>query len=401
MNDDDPVRTAFAAGMNILLGSRKLQRLVFFVAASVTLFYLMTVVFPERSDELSPLVFSGIPPTRSLAPGPRKNIKLENVKGFFLQDLAETREDHFNVVATQWEHFQSEINRLNEETRIPRMGVLGYKLLYLFRPSESWHHVGEEFYGKESWDCLWTRQDGNGTAKWIDADLTPGGVEKAKYLHDLWKRFMNRSGMLMPELFLSSPLSRAAETLIHAFNLTYSNPPPPSPVFIEYLRESFGVDTHNSRRSYTELKKKYPLFTFEQDFSEFDRLWTSYRDETDESVLHRSKVFLENLFFRRKETFIAVATHESVIKAILQATGHRPFEVPVGHMIPLVIKGSWIRSYDPYTELERYRPYYKRDRNCTELDPVTDPDAEPEIDDDELDLIIIYDPSKEVILATL
>lgn len=81
-----------------ILGSRRVQRLLFFVAATVTLFYLMTLLFPEKQAEISPLVFSGLPPTKYLAPGRRKNLKLENVKGFFSQDLAETREDNFNVV---------------------------------------------------------------------------------------------------------------------------------------------------------------------------------------------------------------------------------------------------------------------------------------------------------------
>ncbi|KAK6542600.1 hypothetical protein TWF694_006544 [Orbilia ellipsospora] len=285
--------------------------------------------------------------------------------------------------ATQWDHFQIEIERLNQEAMMPRMGILGYKVLYLFRPPESWHHIAASFYGREPWDCLWTRQDGNGTVQWIDAELTPRGVQKAKNLNGLWKKFMGKTPLATPELFLSSPLSRAAETLIHTFNLKNRDPLPPSPIFVENLRESFGVDTHNSRHSYTELKKKYPLFTFEEEFSEFDPLWTSYRDETPESVLHRAKIFLENVFLRRKEVYIAVATHENIIKAILEATGHRPFTVPVGHMIPIVIKGSWFLSrHEPRTEVEKYKTYYKRNRNCTELDPVTDPDAEPEVDDD-------------------
>ncbi|KAF3161275.1 hypothetical protein TWF225_009513 [Orbilia oligospora] len=391
-----------------ILGSRRVQRLLFFVAATVTLFYLMTLLFPEKKDEISPLVFSGRPPTRFLAPGRRKNLRLENVKGFFLQDLSETKEDNFNVFqtrdfgliqqeysiditnrlppnATQWDHFRAEILRLDREKFTKRLGVLGYKVLYLFRPSESWHHRGESYYGKESWDCLWTRQDGNGTAQWIDAELTPTGIEGAKYLHKAWNKHLGNTNLAVPELFLSSPLSRAADTLIHSFNLTFRNPRPPSPVFVEFLRESFGVDTHNSRRSYTTLKKKYPLFEFEEEFSEFDPLWTSYRDETDSSVLHRAKIFLENLFLRRSEMFIAVATHESVIKAILEAIGHRQFSIPVGHMIPVVIKGSWFLTGEPRTEVERYKMFYKKNRNCTELDPVTDPDAEPEVDMDEFD----------------
>ncbi|KAF3924481.1 hypothetical protein ABW21_db0202418 [Orbilia brochopaga] len=417
----------------LALRSRRLRvrRLLFFFAAFLTLYYLISVLFPKRSPGISPLVFSGIPPTRLLAPR-RKNLKLENVKGFFLQDLAETNQTNFNVFhahdfglipqrytsifnrrltadASQWDQFEEEVLRMNAESTAPRLAVRGYKVLYLFRPPQSWHHTGESFYGRESWDCLWTRQDGNGTAKFIDADLTPAGVHNAKYIHSLWTKHLGKTNIATPELFLSSPLSRAAETLTYAFNLTSRTLPPQSPIFVEYLRESFGVDTHNSRRSFTYLKKRFPLFGFEEDFSEFDPLWTSSRDETEESTLHRAKIFLENLFLRRSEVFIAVATHERVIKAILEgqffsfwstlmyekntlivnstnaAIGHRPFEVPIGHMIPVVIKGSWFKSWDIRTESEKYRMYYKKDRNCAVLDPVTDPDAEPELDDDELD----------------
>ncbi|KAK6359861.1 hypothetical protein TWF696_000994 [Orbilia brochopaga] len=391
----------------LVLRSRRLRRLLFFLAVFVTLFYLISALFPKRSPAISQLVFSGRPPTRALAPR-RKNLKLENVKGFFLQDLAETNQTSFNVFhaqdfglipqryssifnskltedASQWDQFEVEVLRMNAESTAPRLAVRGYKVLYLFRPPQSWHHTGESFYGRESWDCLWTRQDGNGTAKFIDADLTPDGVHNAKYINSLWNKHLRKTNIATPELFLSSPLSRAAQTLIYAFNLTSRSPPPPSPIFVEYLRESFGVDTHNSRRSFTYLKKRFPLFEFEEDFSEFDPLWTSNRDETEESTLHRAKIFLENLFLRRTEVFIAVATHERVIKAILEAVGHRPFEVPIGHMIPVVVKGSWFKSYEIRTESEKYRMYYKKDRNCTVLDPITDPDAEPELDDDELD----------------
>ncbi|KAJ6260659.1 hypothetical protein Dda_4886 [Drechslerella dactyloides] len=376
-------------------------------AAFVTLYFLISAIYPRRSDGISELVFSGTPPTRLLA-GRRKNLKLEAVKGFFLQDLAETNQTSFNVFhahdfglipqrysiftggvsedASQWDQFQVEVLRMNAESTVPRLAVRGYKVLYLFRPPQSWHHTGESFYGKESWNCLWTRQDGNGTAKFIDADLTPDGVHSAKYIHSLWNKHLGKTKIAKPELFLSSPLSRAAETLVYAFNLTSRTPPPPSPIFVEFLRESFGVDTHNSRRSFTYLKKRFPLFEFEEEFSEFDPLWTSNRDETEESTLHRAKIFLENLFLRRSEVFVAVATHERIIKAILGAIGHRPFQVPVGHMIPVVIKGSWFKSWETRTEAEKYRMYYKKDRNCTVLDPVTDPDAEPELEDDDLDL---------------
>ncbi|KAF3939649.1 hypothetical protein ABW19_dt0204242 [Dactylella cylindrospora] len=275
---------------------------------------------------------------------------------------------------------------MNREVTAGRLAVRGYKLLYLFRPPEGWHHTAETYYGREPWACQWTRQDGNGTIEWIDAQLTPEGAKAAKYIHTLWTKYLGSTNLAMPQLFLSSPLSRAAETLSLAFNFNPKTTLPTSPIFVEYLRETFGVDTHNSRRSYTYLKKKYPLFEFEDEFSEDDPLWTSNRDEHDESVTHRAKIFLENLFLRREETYVAVGTHEGVIKAILQATGHRPFTVPVGHMIPIILKASWVKNYGPRTEVEKYKTYYKKDRNCTERDPVTDPDAEPDEDFEEYDL---------------
>ncbi|EWC48133.1 hypothetical protein DRE_02712 [Drechslerella stenobrocha 248] len=397
----------------LALRSRRHRRLLSFVAAFAALYYVISVLLQKKPPAISPLVFSGRPPTKLLAPR-RKNLKLESVNGFFLQGLSETNQTAFNVFhaddfglieqeysifnrfspgSSQWDLFQIELARMNQEVTVPRLGVRGYKVLYLFRPPESWHHTGEAFYGKESWDCLWTRQDGNGTAKFIDADLTPNGIHKAKYVHSLWDKRFGESGAAVPELFLSSPLSRAAETLTYTFDLA-STPPPSPPIFVEYLRESFGVDTHNSRRSLTYLKKRFPLFEFEEDFSEFDPLWTSNRDETEESTLHRAKIFLENLFLRRSEAYVAIATHENVIKAILEAIGHRPFAVPVGHMIPVVVKGSWFKSYETRTEMEKVRMHYKRDRNCTILDPVTDPDAEPEEDDDQFEMMHLDTPDR-------
>lgn len=166
-------------------------------------------------------------------------------------------------------------------------------------------------------------------------------------------------------------MSRAAQTLSLAFGLEdealEDQSAAHAPIFVEYLRDRTGVDTHSSRRTASYLRKTFPSFDFEERFSENDVIWKSTKTEHDESIAHRARIFLENLFLRRSEVYIVIAAHEAIIQYILQVVGHRPFLIPNGHFIPLVIKADWIKSRAPKTESEEYTRDYVKDMNCSYL----------------------------------
>lgn len=49
---------------------------------------------------------------------------------------------------TQWERFEYQINKLNEESGPDT----SYRLLFLGRHGEGYHNVAERRYGREAWD---------------------------------------------------------------------------------------------------------------------------------------------------------------------------------------------------------------------------------------------------------
>lgn len=49
---------------------------------------------------------------------------------------------------TQWQRFEREIERLNQES--PESTI--YKLLYIGRHGQGVHNVAEDFYGTQEWD---------------------------------------------------------------------------------------------------------------------------------------------------------------------------------------------------------------------------------------------------------
>ncbi|KAL0639306.1 putative phosphoglycerate mutase pmu1 [Maublancomyces gigas] len=268
-----------------------------------------------------------------------KSVKKTTVVGFFAQDLAETNEttfdyltfreitsnfgllDKFRVPGLEerndrdhapWKKFKEAIEKLNKKS--PKNTA--YKVLYLARHGEGYHNVAESFYGTPLWDCYWSLLDGNGTSRWDDAELTPKGIEEAKKASAAFKDQV-KAKFPLPDIYYSSPLSRAASTLeITWGNITLSGHNAAKPIFKEPLqgfRETIGIHTCDRRNTKTWLHKKYPSFTFEGDFVEVDKLWDPAWREPNEVRNRRASDALNEIFADTSDTFISITAHSGAI----------------------------------------------------------------------------------------
>lgn len=65
-------------------------------------------------------------------------------------------------------------------------------------------------YGKQAWEDVWAKKNGDDTYEWgPDPLLTPLGMKQAQHVHDTWTSFLQLPASLhppLPELVCSSPL---------------------------------------------------------------------------------------------------------------------------------------------------------------------------------------------------
>lgn len=100
-----------------------------------------------------------------------------------------------------------------------------------------------------------------------------------------------------------------------------------------------------------------PLFQFEPGFVENDELWTKDHRELGEEHDVRTRRALSKIMaadgtcksfevhFPRISSVdgalvISVTVHDGVIRSVLRVTGHRPWQMQTGGVIPVLIKAS-------------------------------------------------------------
>ncbi|KAL7268959.1 putative phosphoglycerate mutase pmu1 [Rhizina undulata] len=311
-----------------------------------------------------------------------KSIEKSTVKGFFAQDLPETNDATFDFVASNfglldkfdvpeldnkgldlelrseigergeggvkkapWRRFEKAIRQLNRQA--PKNTV--YKVLYVARHGQGYHNVAESFYGTPQWNCYWSLKDGNETSTWSDAQLTPQGIEEALKANAAWKTQIE-SGIPLPESFYSSPLSRAASTLL--LNWRDITPKPganPTPIFKEKLRETLGIHTCDRRGTKSYLHSTYPIFAFEPGFAETDLLWDPVLRESYDARDARLGQALDEIFASDDATFVSITAHGGAFSSIFNVLGHRGFRVQTGGVVPIVVKVEFLPTEAPTT----------------------------------------------------
>ncbi|MCJ1303628.1 hypothetical protein MMC08_006438 [Hypocenomyce scalaris] len=287
------------------------------------------------------------------------------VTGYFLQDDLETDESAFNYTAvnfglkdrsytsegddpgnklTQWQLFQQEVDRLNHEGGKD----VQYKVLFMGRHGQGVHNVAEDFYGTHAWDCYWSKQDGNGTATWVDAQLTGQGVKQAELANHFWEKEIEEQLIPVPQKYYTSPLTRCLATA----NITFSSLKLPAsrpfvPVVKELLREVNGVHTCDRRSTKSYIHNHYPEYGIEDGFAEKDELWRAGARETDPALDVRLTELLDDVFSHDDSTFISFTSHSGAIGAILRVIGHRKFSLVTGSVIPVLVKAEKVSGTGP------------------------------------------------------
>ncbi|RYP21922.1 hypothetical protein DL765_001998 [Monosporascus sp. GIB2] len=204
------------------------------------------------------------------------------------------------------------------------------------------------YYGTPAWRCYWSKLEGNGTAVWADAKLTPDGVAQALKANAFWASQMKNEGMPAPQSFYTSPLSRCLATA----DLTFSGLQLPAgrpfvPIIKEFLREGVHIYTSARRASAAAIREAYPIFQFEPGFPEgLDPLWNGTFGEDESALRARSKIALDEIFTEDEATWVSITSHSDEITGLLSVLGHRPFGLSTGQIIPVLVKAE--RTYHAY-----------------------------------------------------
>ena len=170
--------------------------------------------------------------------------------------------------------------------------LAGWKLIHFVRHGQGTHNALAAEVGSKAY------QDERVT----DARLTDLGRKQAEKSQDA-------TAQMGVELVCTSPLSRAVETALLAFQDASNR----DVDFIahENLREQIGQNVCDQRRSITELQGDFSSVNFSLLLSEHDKLWTPER-ETKNEVATRGWEFL-HWVMARPEQEIAVVCHSSFL----------------------------------------------------------------------------------------
>ncbi|KAF8138803.1 histidine phosphatase superfamily [Boletus edulis] len=266
------------------------------------------------------------------------------VPGFFVQDLDDAdrsfteqilpRFGLINDRTDRWTTFVSEIEKLNA-TAEP--GVQ-YKVFFLGRHGQGYHNVGEAKHGIRGWH--WAMLNGDGDITWgPDPQLTPLGEQQAQEAHAAWKT-ERLFGIPLPEKLYTSPLTRAIRT----HQVTFGDTPFPSGLKtmileVNNMREHNGVHTCDKRRTRSDIQAAFPEYGFEEGFTENDQLWKANSRETYEDIEVRARCVLDRIFQNDREQFISLTAHGGFINCFLRVCHRRPWILPTGGILPVVVKG--------------------------------------------------------------
>lgn len=273
----------------------------------------------------------------------------ETVVGYFVQDdpgsilpgqqslWLESLPPRFGLIddgPDRWAKFKESIQQLNENAPT----TVQYKVFFLGRHGEGYHNAAITKYGMQAWDDYWSKLNGDGVWTWgPDPALTPKGEGQADEAHAAWQEEL-QFGLALPDKLYCSPLSRAIRTN----QLTFSGllPAGRKTVIVENIREEFGVHTCDKRQTRSYIQRTFPEYIIEDGFTEEDKLWKPDIRETGHHMEGRAKAVLDMVFENDKEHFISITAHAGFIRAFLRVAGHRPWDLPTGGVVPVVIKAS-------------------------------------------------------------
>ncbi|PNH43810.1 hypothetical protein VD0004_g3722 [Verticillium dahliae] len=290
-----------------------------------------------------------------------KSINFTSVPGYFQQDDLATNPTGFDYATTnfglidreyptdkhfdpkgeksQWQRFEAWLSYLNSGCH--KDGSVTYKILFMGRHGEGWHNAAESFYGTPAWNCYWAEQQGNGTAIWADAHLTPAGINEALKANNYFRDRIATQKMPYFESYYASPLARCGQTANYTFaGLDQPADRPFMPLVKEGFREGMTVHTCNWRANKTSIAAEFPFFEFEAGFTELDELWREDENETNAAKDARARAVLDDVFRADAKTWLSITSHSGQITSLLKGLNHRPFRLATGQIIPVLVRAE-------------------------------------------------------------
>jgi len=101
-----------------------------------------------------------------------------------------------------------------------------------------------------------------------------------------------------------------------------------------------SVHTCDKRRTRTYIKQAFPGFDIEEGFTEEDDLWDPQVRETYAEIDARVGGVLDMIFEKDQEQVISITAHGGVFGAVLRVTRQNKLILPIGGVVPMVIKSS-------------------------------------------------------------
>ncbi|KAG2010598.1 hypothetical protein CC2G_013411 [Coprinopsis cinerea AmutBmut pab1-1] len=251
--------------------------------------------------------------------------------------------ERFGLVDDSPDRWTKLFQKLEELNQSAKEGEK-HKVVFCIRHGQGFHNVAEAKYGTEAWDDHWSKLNGDGEIVWgPDPLLTPTGIEQAKDVRKMWEKEIS-AGLGLPSKIYSSPLSRALRTCFITFDglLPVEDSEGESRVLIvEDCREENGVHTCDKRNTRSWIQTQFPTYKFEEGFEEEDRLWSRDVRETKKEVGVRAGRVLDRIFDENPtEVFQAITAHNGFINGVLLTLGRRPYLLPTGGVLPLVLKAT-------------------------------------------------------------
>lgn len=272
----------------------------------------------------------------------------DSVGGFFAQDDPNTDDTQFNYILDfgklkTWKEILDELTRLNEASD----KNTAYKLIFCARHGQGFHNVCQAKYGIQAWREKWHALTTDGEITWaIDPLLTEIGRQQARDNHDGWAREL-QLGAKVPAKFFVSPLQRTCQT----FEITWDGLVPEDRVVKvdEMIRETIGLDLCDQRSTRSVIELRFPKLKLDDDVTEEDILFKADLRELLPERTIRVNNFLQALFEADRQytdkianQLVSLTCHAGTIRLILIATHHRPFTIPTGGMIPVLVKATKI-----------------------------------------------------------
>ncbi|KAF4041526.1 Histidine phosphatase superfamily (branch 1) [Phytophthora infestans] len=210
----------------------------------------------------------------------------------------------FQLEPPSWDEFQRKIAQLEkpeaDTTNVPRQ----VKVVYLVRHAEGIHNATANEVGPELWESELAFQE-----KYLDADLTPFGINDAQSKGPGSVKAELEKGMPPIERVIVSPLSRAIQT----------------------AKNFFAKDQAFGLRAEAQVSGRGL-------FSHQGRQRPATHRETDAEMQARAKEFLLELFREIPEQNVAVVTHSGFMESICAVVLNIRIHPANCEVIPLVLE---------------------------------------------------------------